>query len=84
MFIATDTQTSSKLRCFPGRLQGGLGPGTCLLRPGPPRNRATSRALTGRSAGAARPLQAMGQNRQKLGKNYLLTTSAQSGRVQHE
>jgi hypothetical protein len=42
-------------RCFPGRFEGGLLPGTGLLRPGLPRNRAASRALPGRSAAAARP-----------------------------
>src|ERR1039457_1605170 len=41
-------------RCFPGRFEGGLLPGTGLLRPGLPRNRAASHALPGRSAAAAR------------------------------
>ena len=41
-------------RCFPGRFEGRLLPGTGLLRPGLPRNRAVSRALPGRSAAAAR------------------------------
>src|ERR1035441_3020292 len=41
-------------RGFPGRFEGGLLPGTGLLRPGLPRNRVASRALPGRSAAAAR------------------------------
>jgi hypothetical protein len=40
--------------CFPGRFEGGLLPGTGLLRPGLPRNLAAARALPGRSAAAAR------------------------------
>ena len=59
---------STEPRCFPGRLEGGLVPGTGLLRPGLPRNGATSRALPGRSAPATRPgSQSMWQNREKLG-----------------
>ena len=62
------------------RIGGGLVPATGLLRPGLPRNRATSRALPGRMASAARLL-AMGQSRQKTGKTCLLTPSARSGRM---
>src|ERR1019366_2098439 len=41
-------------RGFPGRFEGGLLPGTGLLRPGLPRNRVASRALPGRLDAAAR------------------------------
>jgi hypothetical protein len=44
----------SENRCLPGRFEGGLMPGTGLLRPDLPRNRAASRALPGRLAAAAR------------------------------
>ena len=74
---------STEPRCFPGRLEGGLVPGTGLLQLGLSPNRA-SHALPGRSAAAARPptLPAMGQNRQKLGIYCSLTPSASFRRLE--
>ncbi len=64
-----------------GLAPGGLVPGTGFLRPLCPQSRYFSRIAW--PLGRCRPptLSAMGQNRQKLGNNCLLTPSARCGRV---
>ena len=56
--VALVSIVSTEPRCFPGRFEGGLVPGTGRLRPGLPRNRATARTLPGRWA--APPAHALG------------------------